>query len=278
MKCPKCQYLNFDEGERCRNCGYDLTLALDLPPPIEPPVEPPAGSEGPLLDLPLSASAAEGPRSGTPAPLSRGRTPRLELPLFGTALVDARGVPLAPSPPRPPLAVRRRTPEPPRPSAPRRRPMPMLALLTPAAAAEAPTETKQPAPWPRRAVAAAIDFALLAGLDAAVIAFTLRLAGLTLRELHVVPPLPLGAFLLLLDGGYLVSFTALGGQSLGKMLAGIRVLGRAGHQVGVGAASLRTVSLLLGLLPFGAGLLPALFDGERRALHDRLAGTRVVRV
>ena len=31
MKCPKCQYLGFDSGERCRNCGYDFSLALDLP-------------------------------------------------------------------------------------------------------------------------------------------------------------------------------------------------------------------------------------------------------
>ena len=26
MKCPKCAYLGFDTGERCRNCGYDFSL------------------------------------------------------------------------------------------------------------------------------------------------------------------------------------------------------------------------------------------------------------
>jgi len=26
MKCPKCSYLGFDAGDRCRNCGYDFSL------------------------------------------------------------------------------------------------------------------------------------------------------------------------------------------------------------------------------------------------------------
>ena len=29
MKCPKCGYLGFDSGERCRNCGYDFSLVSD---------------------------------------------------------------------------------------------------------------------------------------------------------------------------------------------------------------------------------------------------------
>ena len=27
MKCPKCGYLGFESGDRCRNCGYDFSLA-----------------------------------------------------------------------------------------------------------------------------------------------------------------------------------------------------------------------------------------------------------
>ena len=26
MKCPKCSYLGFETGDRCRNCGYDFSL------------------------------------------------------------------------------------------------------------------------------------------------------------------------------------------------------------------------------------------------------------
>ena len=37
MKCPKCQYLTFDSGGRCRNCGYDFYLLEDViaGPPVE---------------------------------------------------------------------------------------------------------------------------------------------------------------------------------------------------------------------------------------------------
>ena len=26
MKCPKCLYIGFETGERCKNCGYDFSL------------------------------------------------------------------------------------------------------------------------------------------------------------------------------------------------------------------------------------------------------------
>ena len=31
MKCPKCQYITFDSGDRCRNCGYDFSLTVETP-------------------------------------------------------------------------------------------------------------------------------------------------------------------------------------------------------------------------------------------------------
>ena len=35
MKCPKCSYLGFETGVRCKNCGYDFSLIaagpLDVP-------------------------------------------------------------------------------------------------------------------------------------------------------------------------------------------------------------------------------------------------------
>ena len=29
MKCPKCDYLGFETGDRCKNCGYDFSLMTD---------------------------------------------------------------------------------------------------------------------------------------------------------------------------------------------------------------------------------------------------------
>ena len=29
MKCPKCSYIGFETGDRCKNCGYDFSLITD---------------------------------------------------------------------------------------------------------------------------------------------------------------------------------------------------------------------------------------------------------
>ena len=97
-----------------------------------------------------------------------------------------------------------------------------------------------------------------------------------------LPPVPFAAFLLLLGGGYFVLFTAAGGQTIGKMAAGIKVVSVHGEnawsaRVPLAASALRAVGYLVSLLPAGLGFLPALVGAERRAVHDRLADTRVVK-
>ena len=70
MKCPKCGYLGFESGDRCRNCGYDFSLAPATPAwdlSLEPEVE----QAGPQLDLDRIIG---GPEPSTPA---------ADLPLFG---------------------------------------------------------------------------------------------------------------------------------------------------------------------------------------------------
>ncbi len=32
MKCPKCGYIGFEQTDRCRNCGYDFSLATEVAP------------------------------------------------------------------------------------------------------------------------------------------------------------------------------------------------------------------------------------------------------
>ena len=36
MKCPKCSYLGFETGDRCKNCGYDFSLLAAPPEPPDP--------------------------------------------------------------------------------------------------------------------------------------------------------------------------------------------------------------------------------------------------
>ena len=118
--------------------------------------------------------------------------------------------------------------------------------------------------------------ALLGGIAAAVVYLTVRLSGLTMAQVAIVPIVPLSAFLLGLVLSYLIAFTCCGGQTLGKMAFGLRVVADDGA-VPPETAVLRALVAVAGVAMAGLGVLPALFDGERRAVHDRVAGTRVVR-
>ena len=134
----------------------------------------------------------------------------------------------------------------------------------------------RPAGLGRRAAAGVADLLLLGAIDALVVALTARLLGMPLAAAADLPWPPLAAFLLLFDLATIVTLTALGGQTLGKMAAGIRVVGLDGGPVPVSRAVARTVLSVLSALPAGLGFVASLAR-SRRAGHDWLAGTRVVR-
>src|SRR5262245_4410131 len=106
MKCPKCGYLGFDDVDRCRNCGYDFSLVA----PPDPELEIRSSSAAPigLDDLALVDAAADA-EAVTAAP-----TPVLTRLPFNADSGDDLPLITRPSPPRPPLSVRRATPELPR--------------------------------------------------------------------------------------------------------------------------------------------------------------------
>ncbi len=125
--------------------------------------------------------------------------------------------------------------------------------------------------------AVCIDLFLLAAVDVAVVYFTLQICGISLDDLALVPKIPLAAFLLVQNLGYLVAFTA-GGQTLGKLAMGIRVVPADNlATLDVGHAVVRTLVWVALAVPAGLGFLTALLGRDHRGLHDRFAGTRVVR-
>lgn len=285
MKCPKCQYISFDNGERCRHCGYDFSLSVDLSP-ADLPIQDPAEPIGPYTDFTLQQKA---PDTGS-LPLFRRDTPNQDAPLVVPSLT-----------PRAPLAVRRGVPA----VTPRARPKrtepdpePRLALDTAeipivAAPPAAPLAAAPAATEPRESAAAAsasagarvggglIDLMILGGVDLVVVYFTLKLCDMNFLQTLSLPMAPLVSFLALLNGGYLATFVAANGQTIGKMAFGTRVVSAdpaAGTSAGVsfGQALVRAAGYLVSLLPAGLGFVPAFF-GDRRAVHDRLADTRVVR-
>lgn len=287
MKCPKCDYLGFETSDRCRNCGYDFSLT-QVPSPA-------------LFDLPIDREAIE-PLIPSPDAMTADARPRLDLdrliggppedlPLFPPSHGDFDVITTL-SRPRAPLSVRRTTPEIPRARAKTPRPSDESLFEQPPAAlghhaparhasagrGQTAADGEMPATASTRIMAALVDCVLMSALDAAVLYFTLRLLGLTSAAILDLSIVPLGAFFLLLNGGYFVAFTAVGGQSIGKMALGIKVVGRDDASVPIGRATLRTCAYLVSALPLGAGFLPGVIGVERLALHDRLAHTRVVQL
>jgi uncharacterized RDD family membrane protein YckC len=130
-----------------------------------------------------------------------------------------------------------------------------------------------------RLLAALVDTAILFAIGSIVLYLTLKICGLPLARVAVIPPVPFVAFLLLIAGGYFTLFTAAGGQTIGKMATGIRVVStdRQVARVPLGHAVLRSAVYFVSALPAGLGFLPALVGPEKRTIHDRLADTRVVK-
>ena len=197
--------------------------------------------------------------------------------------------PLVPPPAaRMPLAVRRSTPEfqRNRPRTTRRARTDSLDLesasLRPSVASQATTDiVPLPMEMPSlgaRAGAGLIDLVLLVGIDSAVLYLTLRIVGLqnTLEDLRVLPAIPFVGFLAILAFGYVSAFTVAGGQSIGKMVFNLRVIGDDGRPVDARGGMLRALGCMLVPVSLGLSYLPVLFSSDHRALHDRLAGTRVV--
>ena len=78
---------------------------------------------------------------------------------------------------------------------------------------------------------------------------------------------------------YFTLFTGDGGQTLGKMFLGIRVQRMDGSPVGYRCALLRTIGYIVSVF-FGTflGFLWALWDRNNQTWHDKIAGTRVIKI
>jgi len=314
MKCPTCGYIGFEASDRCRNCGYDFTLGAPAATEAPELARLAEQTEGALREIDLRPAPAPAPVRKVSRESVAERQPDIDkvlqnldrvlgaeppspdLPLFDDESAAPAELPPLVDPaaaPRRPLSVRRTTPDPgrlkPRPARHQtdaeRSQLPLPAVDEPSpvivrhdkprAAAAVETSVASPA---RRVIAAALDLTILGAIDAVVVYFTLRLCGLSTADVLMLPPIPLAAFFTLVNGGYLAAFTAAGGQTIGKMALGIKVVGHADLPVSGGLAILRALGCLASVASLGLGFLPALLGGGGRAIEDRIADTRVVRV
>ncbi len=294
----------------CNACGTPIAPEgdkTDAPPPSEaPPAPSPAKvGSGPAFPPLHSDEPATGPP--TPAPV-------LEKPLDarpGGSAVAAPALPVAamPAPAEPvPAAGLAREPDPARPvEKPRSegkarsddaslRPSPpekggrsdRLRAVRPGdssgAPARSPAVTQPPAPFGVRLLAGLADALVLGALEAVVLApVVYSWSGRELpRVLAGVPYLPLVLSLTLLPLGsalgvaYFVYSWATRGATPGQRFFDLRVESEDGRRpLGLGPAALRFVGYLLSAASLGVGFLMIAFTGS--GLHDRIAGTRVVR-
>lgn len=146
------------------------------------------------------------------------------------------------------------------------------------------------ASFPRRLTAAVIDGIIVLVVASAVTAGAALALGVPLPRLKELGPdlllagildrnpMAVGAAGLFLGIGalYHIYLGGITGQTVGKRLMHLRVIGPRGTAPGALGGILRFLTLLLSVIPAGLGWLWCLFDRERRALHDHLSGTYVI--
>jgi len=133
------------------------------------------------------------------------------------------------------------------------------------------------APFSLRCGALLVDYTLAVSISAFATLLARTLGG----SISLTGEATLSIGYLLSLGVLLLNFLVLPvftGTTVGKWATGLRIERQNGEPLGFGHATLRhTLGYLVSLLTLGLGFLLAAFDAEGRALHDRIAGTVVVR-
>jgi uncharacterized RDD family membrane protein YckC len=138
----------------------------------------------------------------------------------------------------------------------------------------------------RRAGACIIDLVMLASLAAlmgamAYVGYKVGLAAHN-RPISWSRAVPLLSYLTFawigLSTAYFVIFHGMEGKTVGKWLFGLRVVGEGQSPIGYRRALLRWIGAVgFGAASLGLSLLWVLWQREKRAWHDFLAGTWVIR-
>ena len=118
----------------------------------------------------------------------------------------------------------------------------------------------------------------------AVMAYVAYKVGLAAhyRKVSFGNATPLMAFLtfgvVLLASAYFIVFHGMGGQTIGKSVLGLRVIGSEEERITYGRALLRWIATIgFGVLSFGVSVLWIMWSREKRGWHDYLARTWVIR-
>lgn len=294
--CPSCGSAVSLPARFCNACGGGLQRedgpaaasaepapAAPQPPANEPPAA--AGDEKPLPELPLEPVAQAAPADGPREDEAKGERPA---PVERASL--SSGTPEAPQASRAALATARPAPAPlhatpqPEPRREAHRPLPVeRARVVPISARSGERRTGQVAVRPPAAelgprfLATLVDGLATSLLQVLVLSPAWFLVGWDLATTGALVAWAVSVLLALLVGlAYPALFWGLSGATPGQRLMGLEVVALDGTRPpGLGRGLLRAFGFALSAGALGLGFLPLL--GGAPALHDRLAGTRVVR-
>jgi uncharacterized RDD family membrane protein YckC len=142
------------------------------------------------------------------------------------------------------------------------------------AGADAHTPCPYPSSIKRRLISMAYESLLLAGIAFFGALLFLGVSGGTASGL---PRHAFQVYLFLVIGVYFIASWRRRGQTLAMKTWKLRLVGANGDRITLWQAMLRYVCAWPCLALGGIGILYALFDRDRQFLHDRLAGTKIVR-
>jgi len=136
----------------------------------------------------------------------------------------------------------------------------------------------------RRCIAFLIDLTaqmLILDILAATAFYALRkgesISGIDVSYYHMIDlVVPFIILSFIVGAIYFTFFHSVSGQTPGKMILRVKVVGRDGHTIGPLRALIRWAGYFISALPFFSGFMLALISKNRQALHDKIAATYVV--
>jgi uncharacterized RDD family membrane protein YckC len=135
----------------------------------------------------------------------------------------------------------------------------------------------------RRLVASLIDMLVVAFLTFILVvglSFVILLVDIFTAYKYPDRELPIDTMILwlglILSVVYFVGYWAKSGQTIGKMVMGIRIVRTDGSRLSVGQALIRYIGYLISGAALSLGFLWLAFDRKRQGWHDKIAGTYVL--
>jgi uncharacterized RDD family membrane protein YckC len=139
------------------------------------------------------------------------------------------------------------------------------------------TEAIRPAGFWIRLIAVLVDALVITFVQASFNVVASIVYGLDRNEAWGVTPIS-SFFTLVFSAAYMTLLHASTGQTIGKLVVGVRVVALDGTPPELGAAFLRWLGYFASWATLGLGYVMAGLRTDKRALHDLIAGTRVEHV